>query len=473
MAMTNLSNNKMYFPEDIFIISGMSDIDWEKQTKNDMLDSIKNNVYHLGKIGTFNNIISNKRNTKILIIVDECQVATSKGQQIDCIIKEIEKNAEEKNVEIKYLVVSATPSVIYYDLSTWGNKHDLVMLEPPEKYVSFKTIIDEKRIFEADVLNEEYLNKNFLPLLKDHFTTPKYHIIRSSEKKRTGLVEWCKKNNFLCRSFDAKHRSSNTSINENPMLEEPIKHTFIIIKNFWRAGKRIKDKHIGIVYEYNNSIDINITAQGLIARFCGNDKQSKQTFNNMAPIFFGNIETLEEYMDFIKVKCNFNFANYTSAKLKISEGELIRRTASMITSIGKNSIKIGYSKKDYIDIPIVFDITDEQYNNMSTDNNTNSKTLSCILSIVKKINVKLHGIISQYKNTKNTIPDSESNYKRHIVDTKNCMMRGDVCKTDIKKEDQYNNVWTAFIDRKSSPKKVYIVVYHGKKLEQLKLQHTL
>ena len=90
--MTHLDNEKMYFPEDIFIITGMSDIDWERQTKNDMLNCIKDNVFHLGKIKQFNSIINTKRNIKILIIIDECQIATSKDQQIDKIFKDIEKS---------------------------------------------------------------------------------------------------------------------------------------------------------------------------------------------------------------------------------------------------------------------------------------------------------------------------------------------------------------------------------------------
>ncbi len=116
LALTFNDNDKMYYPENIFIITGMNDIFWVDQTKTDMLSSLENNVYHLGKISSFYTILNNKRNARILIIIDECQIATSKNQKISSIFTEIEKESIGRNLEIKYLVVTATPSVIKLDL---------------------------------------------------------------------------------------------------------------------------------------------------------------------------------------------------------------------------------------------------------------------------------------------------------------------------------------------------------------------
>ena len=464
-AMTHLDNEKMYFPEDIFIITGMSDIDWERQTKNDMLNCIKDNVFHLGKIKQFNSIINTKRNIKILIIIDECQIATSKDQQIDKIFKDIEKTSEDKNIDIKYLVVSATPGVIQYDLQRWGSKHELVILDPSNTYVSFKTFINEMRIEDANILTTEFLNDKFLPLLINRYTTPKYHIIRASEKKRGELIKWCKSKNYKYTLYDSNNRS-NDNIElclDNEHLNE---HTFIIIKNFWRAGKRMNDSHIGIVYEYNEKIDINITAQGLIARFCGNDKQNN---NNMSPYFFGNSETLKEYINFMEKECNFRIADYTSKNLKVAGGQLIDHNKSAMNGISQNNQKILYERKDYIEIPKVINISDEIFNKISSDSiNLNSNAQIVIKDYLKINNEQdLYKYINTYKCAKITIPTSEYNYKRHIIDTRKCLESNNVCKTDIKKEDKFNNMWAAFIDKKSIEKKIYFLVYHGEKYKKL------
>jgi hypothetical protein len=466
-AMTHSDNNKIYFPEDIFIITGMSDIDWEKQTKNDMLNSIKDNVFHLGKIKQFNSIINTKRNTKILIIIDECQIATSANLQIDKICKDIEKTSEDKNIDIKYLVVSATPGVIQYDLTRWGSLHELVILDPPKTYISFTTFINEERIEDANVLTMDFLNKYFLPLLKNRFTTPKYHIIRSSEKKRGELIKWCKDNDFIYSSFDSKNRSFDNS--ELYLDSEHLyKHTFIIIKNFWRAGKRMNDANIGIVYEYNETQDINITSQGLIARFCGNDKQ----YNNCSsPYFFGNVNTLIKYIKWMDKKCNFRIADYTSRNLIVSDGELIKHKSSFISGLQSGKEELLYSKKAYIAVPIKIDISDEIFNQISSNGNTiNSNALNIIKDYLKNTNEYLYKYVSEYKNAKLTIPIQDYSYKRHIIDTQKCMELNNVCKTDIKKEDKYNNMWAGFIDVRSMPKQIYFLIYHGEKYKELKQQ---
>ncbi len=466
LAMTHPDNEKLFFPEDVFIITGMSDIDWEKQTRDDMLNCIKDNVYHLGKIKDFNRMINTKRNTKVLIIIDECQIATSTNQQIDNIIKDIEKTSEDKNIEIKYVVVSATPGVILYDLGKWKDNHKLVILKPPSSYVSFSTFINETRIDYSNILDIEFLNKQFLPLLQNRFTTPKYHIIRSSEKKRGDLTKWCSTNNFIFTSFDSKNRILMSKYNTNTELNlniEPLKHHFVIIKNFWRAGKRMNDTHVGIVYEYNEKIDYNITAQGLIARFCGNDKQSN---NSTSPYFFGNIDTLKAYIEFMDSKCNFKLADYTSQKLLISDGEIKKYKPSVISSIEEGEDNDFYSKKDYMDVPRMIEIDDLLYNeivNANADSNAN-----IIINYLKNNDsCNIYQYISKYKRIKITIPEEGENYKKHIISVERHIKLNKPYKSEISKKDDYNNVWVAFIDKYSTPKKIYFLIYHGNKLKEL------
>ena len=69
--------------ENIFIITGLSDCDWKKQTAKRIPSCLRERVYHrnnlLGKRG-FVSEIKNKKN--ILIIIDELQIAAKENQTI-------------------------------------------------------------------------------------------------------------------------------------------------------------------------------------------------------------------------------------------------------------------------------------------------------------------------------------------------------------------------------------------------------
>jgi hypothetical protein len=173
----------------------MNDKDWEIQTKGDMIDLFKDNIFHLGQLHNFENKIIDKKDNRILIIIDECQIATTENQKIDKILNSIyEKCSQfESNNDIRFLNVSATPGAVLYDMQKWGNKHKLIFLEPPEKYVGFNVFIEENRLLNSEVLSEEFLNIQILPLLKNRFKKPKYHIFRELKSNRREILEnFCK-----------------------------------------------------------------------------------------------------------------------------------------------------------------------------------------------------------------------------------------------------------------------------------------
>jgi hypothetical protein len=467
LALTFNDNDKMYYPENIFIITGMNDIFWVDQTKTDMLSSLENNVYHLGKISSFYTILNNKRNARMLIIIDECQIATSKNQKISSIFTEIEKESIGRNLEIKYLVVTATPSVIKLDLDNWGDKHSVVLLEPPKKYVSFETFFNENRIKDVDYLSENFLNEEFLPLLKIKYKTPKYHILRLPVKQRGFIEQWIKKNHYEVFKLDSDNQDSHI---DERLSQSPIKHTFILIKNFWRAGKRMNDKNIGIVYENNQKKNIDVTAQGLVARFCGNDKQSNKLDS---PTFFCNIETLKEYIKFIKENCDYSNADYTSQKLKIVNGQILKHHESLMSKIYDGNKKYAnlYTIKDYVEKPKSVKITDQEFK-LIFENSSKIKYQLFLDDILKNKtdieNKKLFELLKKYECVKFTIAEAAYSYKRHIVSIRNNMLNNKISAVDIPKIKEEKNVWVGFVDGKSEQKEVFIIINHGEKLKQLR-----
>ena len=480
LAMTHPDNQKIFEPENIFIISGLNDLEWEKQTKNDMFDSLKNNVYHLGQLSKFNEKVNSINNKKILIIIDECQVATSENQSIDKIISKLEENTNNNNNEIKYLVVSATLSVIKYELDEWGHRHQVVFLKSPSSYIGFTNFINEDRIYDAEEMTEDFLEKQFKPLLKNRYLQPKYHILRISVNKRKNFTDWITENHELLKLkkepiyIDANEKNihENNNFDIYNVLENiiPDKHTFVIIKQYWRAGKRMCDKNIGIVYEYSKDVNYDITAQGLIGRFCGNDKQEN---NPTAPIFFCRKETLQGYMNFYKEGCDYTLADYISAKLKIKDNELDRIKKSFVSSIleDKNSPHQFTKREEYVDPPRELLITPAEFDKIKNGKGTQSSSL---LDIIQNKYKDLYEIIKDYKCDKCTCPNkalgkNHYSYKRHILDARQNFYDKKPYLADITVEtkEESKNAWTAFIDWElnTTHKKhtVYLNVYHGQK----------
>jgi hypothetical protein len=481
LAMTHPDNEKIFEPENIFIISGLNDLEWEKQTKDDMLESLKNNVYHLGQLNKFNEKVNSINNSKILIIIDECQVATSANQSIDKIISNLENNTNNNCNEVKYLVVSATLSVIKYELDEWGDRHKVVFLKSPLVYIGFSNFINENRTYDSEQITKDFLDKKIKPLLENRFKEPKYHILRITKNKREELINWIKDNNVklkldkdpICVDSDKENpKNKIRDFDIYNMLENipPTKHTFVIIKNFWRAGKRMHDKNIGIVYEYSKDINYDTTAQGLIGRFCGNDKQKNSP---TAPIFFCKKETLIGYMTFYKEGCDYSAADYISTKLKIKDNELEKIKKSFVNSIleDKSSPHSLTRKEEYVDIPREIIISPNDFKKIQLKEGDKKKS-DILLNIIKEKDEKLYEILKDYQCDKCTSPDQKLgenhySYKRHIKDARKNYNDKKPYLADFKLETKENNenAWTAFIDWKltNGNHTVYLNVYHGKK----------
>jgi hypothetical protein len=116
------------------------------------------------------------------------------------------------NTSKTFLNVSATPGAILYDMLKWGNKHKLIFLEPPETYVGFNVFLQEKRLLNSQILSEDFLNNEILPLLKNRFKKPKYHIFRELNSIRRDLLEkFCIENNYIFQTFDSESNKSKLS----------------------------------------------------------------------------------------------------------------------------------------------------------------------------------------------------------------------------------------------------------------------
>ena len=115
--------NNGLLAEDMYVITGMSDKDWQEQFSKNLLPSFKDNVYHRSNLGKHFDRLSSLKNG--FIITDECHIANGK----DMILSKTLKNAGLLDIELlekknnKLLDVSATPEGILIDSKKWGDKN--------------------------------------------------------------------------------------------------------------------------------------------------------------------------------------------------------------------------------------------------------------------------------------------------------------------------------------------------------------
>ena len=134
---TTLLDELFINPKNVYIISGMNDIDWQKQTKASFPFALNEHVYtrsDFNKIQTLNSL------ENALIIIDECHIAIEERQQLSKKLALAGLNnpesLREKNVRI--LQVSATPAHALFNADrVWGNDHAVVRLIPSPKYIGF------------------------------------------------------------------------------------------------------------------------------------------------------------------------------------------------------------------------------------------------------------------------------------------------------------------------------------------------
>ena len=316
-------DEKAIDPEQLLIITGMSDREWRWQTSNDMLTPFKNRVKHRGQFSSVPTLLKHLHDS--LIIIDECHIAAEKEQSMSAMLRDAGLlNIEElRRRRIFLLEVSATPGATLYDTQNWGqDNHSIVILKESPKYVGFREFINEFRLHESYDLSQREQVVEMMNFIEGTFPDPRYHIIRLSGKKNSEETVQHIRQIANQRGWIVNHHNANNRMwdLDHIMTTPPMSHSFIIIKEFWRAGKRLCDKYVGIVHEPKTLVeDTNVTSQGLVGRLCGNDKQK----GDAAPHAFCNMALIHEYLEWIDAHGDFEAVQrYRSKNLKANNGKV-------------------------------------------------------------------------------------------------------------------------------------------------------
>lgn len=325
-----LPDDKIILGDRITIATGMSSQDWINQTADGtkLRDTrtiggtnsgkIREDIYHNPTIERrFLHLVKNPELlSNHVFIFDECHIACEKSNTIDKYFNDIGLTKEIlKKFNIKIILISATPDIVQAELMIKLEQDwNFVKLDAGATYRGFKYFKENNMIkdfseFKKDNNLEENIKK---------YSSPKYHIIRVRGKIgslfKKELLKIIKKNNYELIEHNQRDRIKNF---KKFILQKPDVHTFITIKDFFRASYRIRlSNNFGLIVEPSSNIrDVSVTAQGLIARFFGYYDDLNFDNENDKPLFICDMKCVNTYIKFTET-FSYNGTEYSSRRLK-------------------------------------------------------------------------------------------------------------------------------------------------------------
>ena len=447
--------------KNIHVISGMNDTDWRKQFQEKMLPSFRENIHHRSILNKHVDEIASITNG--ILITDECHIASNKNMTISKILRCSGltdcDTVESRNVRL--LDISATPESVAWDIEAWGNKAAIVRLMPGPLYKGFEVMLNENRIREAPLFNDYDVVKDWFKFFEDRYarTTKKYFPVRVTKMDtkmylRRACVEF---------NWEIKEHNSNERIMEidNMMGEIPKKHTIILIKEFWRASKRLVRNNVGGSYEQKpKKRNDSTAAQSTIGRFCDNYEYAGDDLNpDLRPVHYGDKTAIEEYVNWFNNGCDFNLSNYTCTRITSKDGNVISTESKLHYTNFSNLEPVednnNNNNNNNRHIPVIIsglNSTDIIF----TKNISKQRRIEFIKDYLRNKSIEDNNIKKLYDFINNpnvhcvktSMPSEEASYKRHIIDVVNNSLSRTKSSLDLKDTDKAKNNWQVFIDEK-------------------------
>jgi hypothetical protein len=335
-------------PNRIFILTGMNDDAWKKQTRQRMPFQIREGVQHskgLGRVAAALHKLLEKDGTdtlsNVLVVLDESHIAASERnqpyKQIWATLQRLCPMDKWQERNIRIITISATDPAKVMAISTETPLPTAVVrLQTTERYQSVQKLVESGRIRYLDDFGDLHMcSKEFrtgvacgckghrhLPIaiseimrsvIEDYEGEPLYHVLRPRMGKQMDVVPLLREAfpdaEVIC--WDASANSARAAagaggddttstadlddINEI-LSEPPATTTFIVLKNMFYAAKTLDDTHVGILYDRVGGKD-DTNLQSLMGRACGYEKSGRT-------IVYSSKQTVRNYLECWRELCS-------------------------------------------------------------------------------------------------------------------------------------------------------------------------
>ena len=385
---THIDDKFIVNPANVRILTGMSNVTWEK----DMIDKapycFKDKIFHHGKLLSRADL-TNMKNS--LSIIDEVDVGDKEYQILHTMLEAAGvldvKHMEEHNN--RFVFISATMIKQHYELYRWGKLHEHYKMTIPNSYFGHKDFLDRGIVKEFYPLSSKENADKWIQddILNYYESDYRVHIIRVTAKTAGVVQNACIRKGVAFRNHTSADRLSEDAIKE--FFKEPLmKHIVLGVKGFFRRANLIPNAwklRIGATHElYTKVVDNNVQIQGLTGRMTGYWRSNIEAGHITGP-HRTSIKAIEEYeKSYIDP---FGTNSYQTAGFKKKKNGKVSAEPTMLSA--KNIQNLEAIDLPEIDEHPEYDITEpyDEYKKLS----------DYIKSIIK------NGKITTYKNTESNI----------------------------------------------------------------------
>lgn len=310
-------------PDSIFVLTGMSDDAWKKQTRNRMPKEIRHNVHHSGGLKKIQEklykLAARDGLRNVLVFVDESQVASTTTNRPNKLIygtlRELAPVEEWAERNIRVVTVSATDPAKVMMMKDSQVPCHTVRLFTTDAYQSVEKLRNADRIRPLEVFGDIGSKESMPELVRAvaEYETPMWHILRPRIGKHaeveaklrqafpdpeTQIVRWDASASDAAADEDDSSTVSLKDINEL-LSKKPTAHSFVLLKNMFYAGKTLDDRNVGLLWDRlgGGVGGDNARLQSLLGRACGYKKSSRT-------VVYTSLETVDRYLGFWQELCH-------------------------------------------------------------------------------------------------------------------------------------------------------------------------
>jgi hypothetical protein len=308
-------------PDNVYVICGMNDDAWKKQTAERMIEPCRKNVEHSKGLSHVHKELKkhaeyDRRNgspylRNTIVIMDESQIATSYKNQPSVhvwnTLHEVCPVDLWLSNNIRVITISATDPAKVISIAD-DTRSTCVRLYTTPSYRSISDMIATGRLRAVDPFGNlpspRAVSEIHRCIMEEFRGEPLYHILRPQankyEETASALKDAFPRGAVDVIPWDAKSkatRGSDTSMSDiNELLSEaPVKPTFIIVKQMFYASKTLDDTYVGILYDRASAQD-STNLQSFMGRACGYNK-------NLETIVYACKQTIDNYVGCWKDAC--------------------------------------------------------------------------------------------------------------------------------------------------------------------------